>query len=166
MPSRGKVIWFTGLSGAGKTTLARALAEALPQPVRVLDADEVRAQLCADLGYTLADRHENIRRIAALARQLADEGNTVLVAAITPLEAMREDVRREIPAVFEVFVDTPLEVCEQRDPKGLYARARAGLLPHFTGIDSPYERPTHPDAICLHTHTVAESVAALLSLLR
>ena len=146
----GKVIWFTGLSGSGKSTLANALEVALhARGLRtgLLDGDNVRRGLNRDLGFSEADRVENIRRIAEVARLMMDAGLVVLTAFISPFAREREMARALIgPDDFlEVYVSAPLEVCEQRDVKGLYKLARAGKLAHMTGIDSPYEPPLSPD---------------------
>lgn len=146
----GRVIWLTGLSGAGKSTVARGLRDELiaqRQRVYLLDGDEVRRGLCSDLGYSAADRRENIRRVGEVARLIADAGVICVVAFISPYRADRDRVRSIVPPgrFIEVFVDTPLAVCEARDPKGLYAKARAGLLADFTGISAPYEPPLQPD---------------------
>jgi len=145
----GAVAWFTGLSGSGKSTLANEVSVALTQrgiPHAVLDGDGLRLGLNRDLGFTEADRVENIRRAAEVAKLMADAGLIVLVSLISPYRTDREHARDIIgPERFnEVFVDTPLEVCEERDPKGLYKKARAGLIPNFTGIDAPYETPDNP----------------------
>ncbi len=144
------VVWFTGLSGAGKSTLAlRVEAElrARGLPAFHLDGDELRQGLNRDLGYDDDARVESIRRIAEVTRLLYRAGHVVLVAAISPFAAGRAEARQLVaPGAFvEVFVDAPLAVAEQRDPKGLYQRARAGQLAHFTGIDAPYEAPEHPE---------------------
>ena len=149
--SLAMTIWLTGLSGAGKSTLAEALAKdmrAVGAAVSVLDGDVLRAGLCKDLGFTLADRSENIRRVAEVARLMNAEGVTVICALISPLRVDRAMAREIIGAdqFFEVYVATSLAVCEGRDPKGLYKRARAGEIPEFTGIDSVYEPPSSPDA--------------------
>ena len=146
----GRIIWLTGLSGAGKSTIAMALERQLfdaGQNVYVLDGDIVRGGLCADLGFSPDDRAENIRRIGEVARIMADAGLLVIVAFISPFRADRDRVRDGMPAgrFTEVHVSTPLEICEQRDTKGLYARARAGELTDFTGISSPYEPPPSPE---------------------
>jgi adenylyl-sulfate kinase len=146
----GRVIWLTGLSGAGKSTVARGLRDALAarrRPVYLLDGDEVRRGLCSDLGFSAADRRENIRRVGEVARLSADAGVFCVVAFISPYRADRDRVRSILPPgrFIEVFVDTPLAVCEARDPKGLYAKARAGLLADFTGISAPYEPPSEPE---------------------
>jgi len=147
---RGQVIWFTGLSGSGKSTIANALEVALHAAGRrtyILDGDNIRQGLNKDLGFTAADRVENIRRIAEVARLMMDAGLIVLTAFISPFRQEREMARELIgPDRFsEVFVDTDLAVCEQRDVKGLYRKARAGLIPNMTGINSPYEAPLTPD---------------------
>lgn len=161
-----QIVWFTGLSGAGKTTLCRALAEELTRlgyRNRIVDGDEMRRTLCADLGYSEADRTENIRRIASVAQLLAQDGTIALVAAIAPLKAMREAARQAAPLFCEVFVDAPLSTCEARDVKGLYKRARAGEIENFTGIDAPYEAPTAPEVLCrTDVETVEESTAKVL----
>src|SRR5699024_5111561 len=144
----GTTVWLTGLSGSGKSTLANAVAVALldaGRPAYVLDGDNVRLGLNADLGFGAADRSENVRRIGEVAKLVADAGFVALVPVISPYRSDRDRVRAAhelagLPFV-EVFVDTPLDVCEERDPKGLYARARAGGLAGMTGIDDPYEAP-------------------------
>ncbi|MES2390279.1 MAG: adenylyl-sulfate kinase [Acidobacteriota bacterium] len=149
------VLWFTGLSGSGKSTLCRGLEQVLVarcSPVHVLDGDELRQTLCADLGFTYADRIENIRRIGVLANTLANSGVTVLVAAITPYQVMRSDLRKSLPRYVEVYVDTPLATCIARDPKGLYVRAMAGQIQNFTGISDVYEMPESPDIVCSTDH--------------
>ena len=149
---KGRVVWFTGLSGAGKSTVANALAMALHAQGRrtyILDGDNVRQGLNKDLGFTDADRVENIRRIAEVAKLMMDAGLIVMTAFISPFRREREMARQCIGAsdFVEVYVDTPLDVCERRDPKGLYRKARNGQLPNMTGIDSPYEPPTEPQLI-------------------
>ena len=151
-PFRGATVWFTGLSGSGKSSVAVEVERAVVATGRaayLLDGDNVRHGLNADLGFSAADRSENIRRIGEVARLFADAGVVALVPVISPYRADRDRVRgiheaAGLPFV-EVFVDTPLAVCEARDPKGLYARARAGEIPGFTGIDDPYEPPERPD---------------------
>ncbi len=147
---RGCVVWFTGLSGSGKSTLARALEARLAEIGRlvyVLDGDNVRHGLNGDLGFSADDRVENIRRIGEVSALFGDTGVITLVAFISPFRADRELARRAAEGVpfFEVFVDTPLEICEQRDPKGLYKKARAGEIGDFTGISAPYEAPESPE---------------------
>jgi bifunctional enzyme CysN/CysC len=148
---RGAVLWLTGLSGSGKTTLARGLECALLHHGilgTVLDGDELRRGLSAGLGFSVEDRRESIRRTAEVALHVAEAGAVAIVAHISPFRSSRAQVaarlqERGVPFA-EVFVNAPLAVCEQRDPKGLYQRARAGEIPAFTGIDSPYEDPVAP----------------------
>lgn len=155
----GATVWFTGLSGSGKSTLANAVADALcdaGRPAYVLDGDNVRHGLNKDLGFTEADRVENIRRVAEVSRLMVDAGLVVLVSFISPFRAERR-MARELAGegrFCEVFVDTPLEVAEARDVKGLYRKARRGELANFTGIDSPYEAPEAPE---VHIDTTAVS---------
>ncbi len=144
---RPRAIWLTGLSGAGKSTIANALEAELVARGRhtyLLDGDNVRLGLCKDLGFTDSDREENIRRVAEVARLFVDAGLIVITAFISPFRRDRELARAIIgqDAFVEVFIDTPLTECERRDPKGLYGKARAGLIKDFTGIDSVYEAPT------------------------
>jgi bifunctional enzyme CysN/CysC len=146
------LLWFTGLSGAGKSTIANTLEKklhSLGKHTFVLDGDNVRHGLNRDLGFTEADRVENIRRVAEVAKLFVEAGLITMVAFISPFRAEREMARELVgPGEFiEVFVDTPLETCEERDPKGLYKKARRGELRNFTGLDSPYERPSNPDLI-------------------
>lgn len=151
---RGATVWLTGLSGSGKSTVAAEVERVLVRsgrPAYVLDGDNLRHGLNADLGFGDDDRAENVRRVSEVALLLADAGVVALAPVISPFRAGRERARQAHEAAglpfLEVFVDTPLEACEQRDPKGLYARARAGELPGFTGIDSPYEPPEAPDLV-------------------
>jgi adenylyl-sulfate kinase len=148
--SPGCVVWLTGLSGSGKTTIARALEVELRESGRavcVLDGDCLRRGLCADLGFSPEDRQENIRRVGEVARLFADAGLICIVALISPYRRDRERARAAVPAgrFVEVFINAPLEVCERRDPKGLYARARTGELKEFTGVSAPYETPSKPE---------------------
>lgn len=172
MAQRSHVIWFTGLSGVGKSTLANLLDRRLhAQGIRsfVLDGDLLRAGLNRDLGFSDADRSENIRRAAEVARLMADAGLVVLVAFISPFRRDRDAARALFAAgqFSEVFLDTPLAVAEQRDPKGLYARARRGEIPQFTGIDSPYEVPASPELrIDTASCTVDEALERLLRHIR
>ncbi|MEH0667262.1 adenylyl-sulfate kinase [Vibrio scophthalmi] len=147
---RPAVLWFTGLSGAGKSTVAGALETKLAQlgyHTYLLDGDNVRHGLCSDLGFSEQDRRENIRRIGELAKLMADAGLIVLSAFISPHRTERQLVRELLPEgeFLEVFVNASLDVCEQRDPKGLYKKARAGEIPNFTGIDSEYQAPLNPE---------------------
>ena len=167
----GATVWFTGLSGSGKSTIANAVAEQLldaGRPAYLLDGDNVRHGLNADLGFSAADRAENVRRIGEVARLMADAGLVVLVPVISPYRVDRDRVRAMHEAtglVFvEVFVDTPLELCEQRDPKGLYAKARAGELTGMTGIDDPYEPPEHPEVVLVPTDLDAQAAAVVVAL--
>ena len=149
---RPALLWFTGLSGAGKSTIADRLDRKLHATGKhtfVLDGDNIRHGLNRDLGFTEADRVENIRRVAEVAKLFVEAGLITIVSFISPFRAEREMARDLVgPDEFiEIFVDTPLEICEQRDPKGLYRKARRGELRNFTGLDSPYERPNNPDLI-------------------
>ena len=142
-------LWFTGLSAAGKTTLALAVAEALTArglPCRVLDGSALRQQLCSDLGFSRTDRSENARRVAQWCAQMNNTGTWAIAALISPYREDRERARQIVGAsrFFEVYVATPLSVCEARDPKGLYRKARAGTIANLTGIDDHYEPPLHP----------------------
>jgi adenylyl-sulfate kinase len=157
---RGLTVWLTGLSGAGKTTISNALCTELlarGYRVEVLDGDVIRTLFSNDLGFTRKDRDENVRRIGFLAELLARNGAVVLVSAISPYRGAREEVRCRIRDFIEVYVNAPLHVCEQRDPKGLYKRARRGEITGFTGIDDPYEPPLMPEVECM---TDRESVRA------
>ncbi|MGH2703350.1 MAG: adenylyl-sulfate kinase [Actinomycetota bacterium] len=145
---RGAVIWFTGLSGSGKTTIAHLIEEKLMEagvPVELLDGDVVRENLSKGLGFSKEDRDTNIRRIAFVAHLLQRNGVFVITAAISPYRAVREEARAMVKDFIEVYANAPLEVCEQRDVKGLYAKARAGEIKGFTGIDDPYEPPARPE---------------------
>jgi len=149
---RGAIIWFTGLSGAGKSTLAHAVEEHLHQMgcrTFVLDGDNVRHGLCGDLGFSAADRVENIRRVGEVAKLFMEAGVIVLTAFISPFREDRNKVRAMVqPGEFvEIYCRCPVEVCEQRDTKGLYKKARAGEIGQFTGISSPYEAPDRPELV-------------------
>jgi bifunctional enzyme CysN/CysC len=168
----GCVIWFTGLSGSGKSTIAAELERELFNLGRqtcILDGDNIRHGLCSDLGFSPRDRTENIRRVGEVARLFAGTGMICITAFISPYRADRELARGIAPSgrFIEVYLNTPLEVCEQRDSKGLYARARAGELKNFTGISAPYEAPLKPE-IELHTNSlnVAECVTIILERLK
>ena len=155
---RGAVIWFTGLSGSGKTTIAHAVEEKLLDagvPVEILDGDVVRENLSKGLGFSEEDRNTNIRRIAFVAHLLQRNGTFVITAAISPYKAIRDEARSMIKDFVEVYAEASLEVCEERDTKGLYAKARAGEIKDFTGIDDPYEAPENAEIVC---HTADSSV--------
>jgi adenylylsulfate kinase len=157
-------VWFTGLPCAGKTTLARALKERMqPDGVHhrtvLLDGDELRQGLCAGLGFSRFDRYENVRRITAVAKLLNEQGVSVIVAAVSPYREWRDDARLAIHEFYEIYVATPLAVCETRDTKGLYARQRRGEMVGLTGVDDPYEEPRHPQLVLdTSTATVEECV--------
>lgn len=147
---KGCVLWFTGLSGSGKSTVARAVEARITEREHicyVLDGDNVRHGLNRDLGFSPADREENIRRIGEVATLFCDAGLITLVSFISPYRKDRDQARSRVPAgrFIEVHIDAPLAVCEERDPKGLYKRARAGEISDFTGIDAPYEAPENPE---------------------
>jgi adenylylsulfate kinase len=159
---RGVTVWMTGLAASGKSTLAVALEEALFERechTYILDGDNIRHGLCRDLGFSPADRMENIRRIGEVARLFTDAGVINIVAFISPYRRDRDGARnRAAPGAFiEIFVDCPLSVCESRDPKGTYQKARRGEIPEFTGIDAPYEPPRAPE---IHLRTDRVSVDA------
>jgi adenylylsulfate kinase len=165
----GATVWMTGLSGSGKSTIARALEKVLLEDGRlcyVLDGDNVRHGLNDDLGFSRADRNENVRRLGEVAKLMCDAGVVAIVPAISPYRTGRHAVRaahEESGLGFvEVYVDTPLEVCEQRDPKGLYKLARAGEIEEFTGVSDPYEAPEAPD---VHVETEKVSVAEAVGLI-
>lgn len=163
---RGAVIWFTGLSGSGKTTIAHQVEETLLEsgvPVEILDGDVVRENLSKGLGFSKEDRDINIRRIAFVAHLLQRNGVFVITAAISPYRAIREEARAMIKDFVEVYAEAPLEVCEERDVKGLYAKARAGEIKGFTGIDDPYEPPPWPEVTCkTDRETVEESAQKVI----
>lgn len=171
-PPRGKTVWFTGLSGSGKSSVAMLVERKLLEKgisAYVLDGDNLRHGLNADLGFSMADRAENLSRLSHVATLLADCGHLVLVPAISPLAEHRA-LARKVHAdagidFFEVFCDTPLQDCERRDPKGLYAKARAGEITHFTGIDSPYQRPKNPDLRLTPDRSIDEQAQEVIDLL-
>jgi adenylyl-sulfate kinase len=160
------VIWLTGLSSAGKSTLAENLCKRLLDQgcrVEMLDGDIVRRRLCKDLGFSKKDRDENIRRLGFLAELLSRNGITVIVSAISPYRGARDEVRTRIPGFIEVYVNAPIDVCERRDVKGLYRQARAGRIQAFTGIDDPYEPPLQPEVECrTDLESIDESVRKIL----
>lgn len=168
---RGLTVWLTGLPCSGKTTIANAVAERLDGPVEVLDGDAVRAHLAHDLGFSKADRDAQVLRVGWVASLLARHGVTVLVSLVSPYADARDKVRAlhgETGVDFyEVHVATPPEVAEARDVKGMWARARAGDLPGFTGVDDPYEPPASPDLVIrTESETVEQSAARVLGILR
>ena len=161
----GKVLWFTGLSGSGKSTLAIALEEKLFEQgyhVVVLDGDNIRTGINSNLGFSEADRKENIRRIAEIAKLFVNNGQICIVSFISPLIEMRDQAKSIIGAehFVEVFIDTPIEECEARDVKGLYKKARAGEIQDFTGVNAPYEKPVHPD---IHIETTGKEIGQSLA---
>ncbi|WP_279327076.1 adenylyl-sulfate kinase [Crocosphaera subtropica] len=162
MEKRGVTVWFTGLSGAGKTTITRALEQKLRDAgysLEILDGDIVRTNLTKGLGFSKEDRDTNIRRIGFVCQLLTRNGVIVLVSAISPYREIRDEVRGKIGDFVEVFVNAPLNVCEDRDVKGLYKKARAGEIKAFTGIDDPYEPPLNPEVECrTDLETLEESV--------
>ena len=162
------VLWFTGLSGAGKSTLAYAIEHELfknGSNVVVLDGDNIRHGLCSDLGFSEQDRHENMRRIGETAKLFVESGSIVLAAFVSPYREDREQVRSRLPhgEFSEVYCECDLDVCESRDPKGLYARARKGEIDNFTGISAPYEPPIKPDIVINSARmSIAEEVQTVL----
>ena len=169
---RSAILWFTGLSGSGKSTLANAVNAALFERglgTYVLDGDNVRYGLCKDLGFSDADREENIRRIGEVAKLFLDAGVIVLTAFVSPFRADRDKARDLVEAgdFFEIFCAADLDVCESRDPKGLYAKARSGAIKEFTGISSPYEAPNTPELkIDTGAQDLAESVNVVIKALQ
>jgi adenylyl-sulfate kinase len=169
----GATVWFTGLPGAGKSTIAAAVEERLitaGQPAVVLDGDNLRHGLNGDLGFDEQGRSENVRRAAHVARLFAESGTIALVGLVSPYATDRQAAAALHAAdgleFIEIFVDTPLELCEQRDPKGLYGRARAGELDGLTGVDAPYERPAEPDLVLgACAETLQDGVHRVLALL-
>jgi adenylylsulfate kinase len=167
-------LWFTGLSGCGKSTLAVSIEVELLRRKKLsyrLDGDNIRLGINSDLGFTAQDRVENIRRIGEIAKLMADSGTIVLCSFISPYRSDRDRVREihlsaGIP-FYEIFVDCPLEVAEERDPKGLYRKARAGLIPFFTGISDPYEIPEHPEIhLSTHQQTLSEETELVIERLQ
>lgn len=167
MEQKGVTVWFTGLSGAGKTTISRAVEEKLRAQnlkIEILDGDIVRTNLTKGLGFSREDRDENIRRIGFVSHLLTRNGVIVLVSAISPYRSTRDEVRQRIGSFVEVYVNAPLSVCEDRDVKGLYKRARAGEIANFTGISDPYEPPEQPEITCnTDAEQLEESVAKVMN---
>lgn len=167
MQHRGVTVWFTGLSGSGKTTISQALEKklrAVGAKLEVLDGDIVRTNLTKGLGFSKADRDENVRRIGFVSHLLTRNGVIVLVSAISPYRDVRAQVRQRIGDFVEVYANTPLEVCEERDVKGLYKKARSGEIKNFTGISDPYEEPLTPEVNCeTANETVDESVNRVMA---
>lgn len=167
---QGKVFWFTGLSGSGKSTIAAAFERKLFDQgyfVKVLDGDNIRSRINSDLGFTIEDRTENIRRISEVAKLFVDSGIIVLCSFVSPTHQIRNQAKEIIGQkdFYEVFVDTPLEICEKRDVKGLYKKARAGEIKGFTGIDSPFEPPNNPDVRLTTVDTsIDQSISNLFEL--
>jgi adenylyl-sulfate kinase len=166
---QGFTLWLTGLSGAGKSTIAHAVAAALrarQHKIEVLDGDEIREHLSKGLGFSREDRDTNVRRIAYVATLLARNGVGVITAAISPYRSVRDELRQSVPGFLEVYVHASLTTCAARDVKGLYKKAFAGEIPHFTGVSDPYEPPLSPDLVIDTEHeTVEQSVARVLALL-
>lgn len=167
---RGLTLWLTGLPCSGKSTLSARLAPILREhghPVEVLDGDVVRQDLCKGLGFSREDRDTNVRRIGFVAHLLTRNGVTVIVAAVSPYAAVRQEVRARIGRFVEVYVECPLEECERRDVKGMYQKARAGLIPAFTGVDDPYEPPSAPEVtVRTREEGVEHSVTKIVARLR
>lgn len=170
MQQKGVTVWFTGLSGAGKTTISHALAEQMQgegYKLEILDGDIVRQNLTKGLGFSKEDRDENIRRIGFVSQLLTRNGVIVFVSAISPYREIRDEVRGKIGDFVEIFVNAPLEVCEDRDVKGLYKKARAGEIPVFTGVSDPYEAPLTPEVECrTDLETLEESMAKVKTFLK
>jgi len=169
MNTNGVIIWLTGLSGAGKTTIANRLKDVISQRdlnVEVLDGDIIRTNLSQGLGFSKSDRDINIRRVGYVANLLSRNGVIVIVAAISPYRAVRDEIRASSHNFIEVYVNAPIEICESRDVKGLYAAARNGKLKGFTGVDDPYEVPLNPDMTCFSDReSVDESIFKIVSIL-
>jgi adenylyl-sulfate kinase len=172
LEARGATLWITGLPSSGKSTLGAAVEERLVEQGRgayLLDGDNLRCGICGDLGFDRADREANVHRVGELARLFADSGAVAVVAVVSPYEQTRRQVRelhaRDNLPFYEVFLDTPVTVCAERDPKGLYARALAGDLDGFTGVDDPYEPPRRPDLQLTPDQAIPTAVDAVLELL-
>jgi len=169
MTKKGSILWLTGLSGAGKTTIAQALVKELQMQARaveLLDGDVIRTNLSKGLGFSKEDRDTNVRRVGFVANLLAGHGVIAVSAVISPYQQIRDQIRQSSVDFIEVYVNAPLEVCESRDVKGLYAKARAGEIRGFTGIDDPYEPPLKPEVTCYTAdETIAESVGKVMQVL-
>ncbi len=167
MKSKGLILWLTGLSGSGKTTIARGVERELRERgclVETLDGDVVRTNLSKGLGFSREDRDINIRRIGFVANLLSRNGVVAIVAAISPYRATRDELRQTNENFIEVYINAPLEICEERDVKGLYAMARSGEIRAFTGIDDPYEEPLNPDIVCYTLEeSIKESIAKVIA---
>lgn len=170
--ARGATVWLTGLPSSGKSTIGAAVEEGLVErgvQAYLLDGDNMRHGICGDLGFSQADREANIRRVGEVARLFADSGSIAVVALVSPYEAIRQEVRDRHESdglqFLEVFVNTPLDICASRDPKGLYARASAGELSGLTGVDDPYEPPSDPDLEITPAYGVPAAAAAVLELI-
>jgi len=166
-PNRGFTVWFTGLSGAGKTTIAHRVRDEIQRrgnvAVEILDGDVVRTHLSKGLGFSREDRDTNIRRIGWVCQLLTKHGVPNIAAAISPYREVREEVRKMVGRFVEVYVKCPVEVCEQRDTKGLYRKARLGELKQFTGVDDPYEEPINPEVVVsTDRETVEESAGKVI----
>lgn len=166
---RGAVAWLTGLPGSGKSTIAHAVEKNLHHlgfQTAVLDGDNIRHGLCADLGFSVSDRNENVRRAGEMAKFLLDQGVVVLVALVSPIQSARDKIRQLLPAgdFIEIYCNCPLLICKERDPKGLYAKAECGIITDFTGISSPYEVPLEPALILDTAHKSIEASVNCLSL--
>jgi adenylylsulfate kinase len=158
MGSKGAILWFTGLSGSGKTTISKAVEQQLRDrgcAVELLDGDIIRTNLSKGLGFSKADRDINVRRVGFVANLLAKHGVIAITAVISPYREIRAEIRAATPNFIEVYINAPLATCESRDVKGLYAKARAGEIKGFTGIDDPYEAPENPEVTC---YTAAETI--------
>ncbi|MEM9806297.1 MAG: adenylyl-sulfate kinase [Cyanobacteria bacterium P01_D01_bin.56] len=167
MQHRGVTIWFTGLSGSGKTTISQEIEKKLRAAgakLEVLDGDIVRTNLTKGLGFSKEDRDENVRRIGFVSHLLTRNGVIVLVSAISPYRAVRDQVRQRVGDFIEVYANAPVEVCEERDVKGLYKKARSGEIKNFTGISDPYEEPLNAEVVCeTHKETLEESVNKVMA---
>jgi adenylylsulfate kinase len=167
---RGVILWLTGLSGAGKTTIAQQLEYKLRARdllVELLDGDAIRQNLSKDLSFTREDRNENVRRVGYVANLLSRNGVVVIVSLISPYRSARDELRSTLNNFVEIYINSPLEVCESRDVKGLYAKARAGQIKFFTGIDDPYDEPLNPHITCYTSEeTIDISVAKIVDWLK